>query len=277
MPGAVTREAKLIRIGRQVELWKVLLWVCDLGRVGEANSFAGILGLSVFKDWTFTIDFPARRLELSSVPIEPIDGHEIVGLWLGRRIAEVTIDMAGTRVSALVDTGNPEGLFVPEWLAEHLAWRNPPVLLEPMRLMDGRRVLVRHGRLDANVQWGRHVFQNPIVTVSPEPANIGAAALADFVVSFDQKNERVRFRRRSQEPIRMPALRGVGMSGNPVADHWVITEVLPGSPAQENGITEGDEILLYTPHDEGGASLEVVVRQKGITRALRLPVVEIIP
>ena len=85
---------------------------------------------------------------------------------------------------------------------------------------------------------------------------VGWHVLHHFVLTFDQKNKRIRMQASGTAPIRMASLVGSGLAFHPRPDGMEILKVFPGTSAEEAGLREGDLITAIDgiPVHERGCS-----------------------
>jgi hypothetical protein len=157
----------------------------------------GILGFNLFADYLLTLDFPAERVRLERGELAKANGLEILTLESGRRIPVVELRVGDQRINAHIDSGNAIGGFVlPTALAEKMTFANSPVVLGKARTVSSD-IDIKEVRLKENIYLGRSEFKEPLIVypaISSE-ANIGSKVLREFVLTFDQKNKRLRLER----------------------------------------------------------------------------------
>ncbi len=157
----------------------------------------GILGFELFSKGVLTLDFPAKtvRYEPGAALPEP-DGKEVLALVPGP-VAALEIVVGDKKVLAHLDSGNLVGRFVfPSALVAELTLAG-----ESRSVGKARTVTGEHDILQVTIREpitiGALVFPDESIThPSPGPTvNVGARWMADFRVSIDQPNGRVRFER----------------------------------------------------------------------------------
>lgn len=157
----------------------------------------GILGLGLFAGYLLTLDYPARRVRVSRGELPAADGREIIGYENPRGVPVVELWVGGRKVSAHLDTGNTVGGFVlPEWLAKELTFASEPVVVGRARTVSSD-MEIREARIKESLRIGRHEFPGAAVTFPAvaDLANVGSRALAEFALTFDLKNKRLRLER----------------------------------------------------------------------------------
>jgi C-terminal processing protease CtpA/Prc len=79
-----------------------------------------------------------------------------------------------------------------------------------------------------------------VAEITDELSSLGGGVLSHFTITFDQENNEAFFQRDSADLLTIPPLRGTGMSFRKTPAYWKVLGVLPGSPADASGVTQGD-------------------------------------
>jgi hypothetical protein len=120
---------------------------------------------------------------------------------------------------------------------------------------DGREVFPYHGfrrpHLDAEVggrladaiQFGPLTFEAPIVTLIGDESLVGWHVLRHFVLTFDQKQKRIRMQAHGTDPIRLASWVGMGVGIYPRSAGLEILEVFADTSAEAAGLRTGDLIV----------------------------------
>lgn len=154
----------------------------------------GILGFNLFADGLLTLDFPAKRVRFQKGALPEPDGASVLSFDAERGIPVVDLTVGRQKVRAHIDTGNMGGFMLPEAVVEKMTLDSEPRVLGRARTVVGE-FEIKEARLKESIKIGRYDYPNPSVVfpaVSDE-ANIGSRVLADYAVTFDQANRRVRF------------------------------------------------------------------------------------
>ena len=256
---------------------------------GKREPIAGILGLEIFERFAVTFDYDRRQLILqpfdhgeppapgegSSVPLRFTDDMPLASASLDDRQG-----MFG------IDTGNSGYTLVfPQW-AEREG------LVERYR----QGVPVSGGGVGGNfvsrysharsLQLGEYRLDNAMAQLTPpdagatgnptEAGNIGQDLLARFTVHFDYRRQRMYLQPResaTQWPYATAGLRANKSPDHP--DRLKVFWVMPGSPAAEAGLKQGDEIVAVNDKpasDLGSYDLRDLVnrRDEGTPLSLKL-------
>ena len=112
------------------------------------------------------------------------------------------------------------------------------------------------GRLDATLQFGPLRFEDPVVVVADRERLAGWHVLHHFVLTFDQRNSRIRMQRNGAGPVRPGPWVRWGLALRSSAEGRRVIRVFPGTTAEAAGLREGDLITAIdgTPVGELGCS-----------------------
>ena len=119
---------------------------------------------------------------------------------------------------------------------------------------DGHVTVRKGGRLADAIQLGPLNFEAPIVTLIGGESLVGWHVLRHFVLTFDQKQKRIRMQAHGTDPIRSAAWVGMGLGLYPRPEGLEILEVFAGTSAEAAGLRRGDLIVAIdgTPVHEIG-------------------------
>ena len=164
----------------------------------EAGQADGLLGVALFKDYLLTLDFPNRRLRLSTGELSTDGEKSVLPFRMTSGVPVVQLQVGtGMAVQALLDSGGA-GLEIPEQVALRLKYD-----VDPVAFAVGRSICttfqIKAAKLGEDVKLGRYTFRHPVVQIhSAFPiANFGAWAMQGFAITFDQENQLVRFESKS--------------------------------------------------------------------------------
>ncbi len=162
-----------------------------------AGDIDGVLGLPLFEDLLLTLDYPGRRLRLEREGLPPPNGRDIVPVARAGDFWDLPITLGGVAASGLLDTQSSGSVGVPPELAGKLAFDGPLRTIGRARGAFGV-VEVKGGSLAGEMRIGGYTFPHPFVSVRalpppfPQQPIIGSKVLQHFVVSLDQRHERLR-------------------------------------------------------------------------------------
>lgn len=161
--------------------------------ISEAGETQGLLGFPLFRDYLLTLDFPNRRVSLSTGSLTADGEQAVLPFRLGAEVPVVMITVGGESVEAQLDSGGV-GLEFPEGLGGRLRYE-----VDPGPFAVGRSIStcfeIKGGKLDSDVHVGRYTFTHPMVQIHPAfpLTNFGSWAMQMFAITFDQENDLVRF------------------------------------------------------------------------------------
>jgi hypothetical protein len=163
----------------------------QLGDAGEQCE--GLLGFTLFRDHLLTLDFPNRRMTLSSGALAPDGERSVLSFHMPAGVPVVPIRIGDLLVDAQIDTGGG-GLSLPEQLAPRLRFSTEPTVFGKGQSL-ATRFQIKSARLASNIRLGGYTFDHPFVEINPAfpLANFGSYPMQSFVLTFDQKNGLIRF------------------------------------------------------------------------------------
>ena len=162
----------------------------------------GILGFALFTDYLLTLDYPAMQVRLARGTLPAANGADVLNFELENRVPVIEIALGKIRVKAHLDSGNfVAGFILPEEIAEQLQLRSQPVMIGGARSVTNR-IELKQAQLRDAIHIGRFDFSQPtIMFPALSDANVGFQVLREFVLTFDQKSQRVRFARPAQRAL----------------------------------------------------------------------------
>lgn len=198
----------------------------------------GILAFPLFRNTVFTLDYPNSRLLIrSSGDTENLPGAT-VNFNNTQRTPLIPIQVGDTTLIALVDSGN-DGPLLLNPFGLNLHYTSEPRPGTVVGTLVGNRTQ-EIGRLVEPVAIGTYWFSQPIVDLTDQLSALGGEVLRNFSITFDQKRNRVTFFRGDTTPITTPSRRSCGLAFSKGPTYWRVVGVIPGSPADEMGIQDGD-------------------------------------
>jgi hypothetical protein len=157
---------------------------------------AGILGLGLFEPYLLTLDYPGRRVRLELGQLPPADGKTVLPFEREDALAYIQVQIGGKPVKAVIDSGNVRGFDMPSEAIRRQPLASYPTLIGKGGSANGEQDL-KQVELADEVRIGVHRITPPVVTFSDsfEDTNLGSTWLRSFVVTLDQRTNRVRFER----------------------------------------------------------------------------------
>lgn len=212
---------------------------------GGRRKYDGILGLPLFWECLLTINYPDALLTIAEDELPPADGKEILDCSSDGGRVSVRLDFDGAAADVAIDT-TARRVFV---LAKSLQSKVRLTAGSTPRKMTKLRssFIIRESELPhpaalGTVMLGRHKLVEPLILFEGAENLMGIDLLKHFVVTVDQRNERVRLARASDEPIRFAPRARFGFVLLFQAGRLIIQDTVPGSPAARYNFQPGDVI-----------------------------------
>lgn len=234
----------------------------DGGLFGDSlkDDIVGIVGFGVFAECLLSLDYPAGQLTIEAGELPGADGGQVFEFRSPGGIPEVTLEVAGEKVDADIDSGSMGSLTIPRAVADRLKFSRPPVVVG--RASTGFSSFdIVEAPLEGDVHWGGQTLSNPVVAINEvfPRGNIGGGVLRHFALTFDQKNQRVRITSPAAGPIVAGPRYRVGVMLRHLPDAVMVDGVVPGSAAEAAGLMKGDRIVTVN----GTAALKTGSRGMG--------------
>ena len=198
----------------------------------------GILGFPLFRKALLTLDYPNERIILRSrIPDDGIPG-EIILFNNADKIPLIPVRLGDREFAALIDSGSAEAIDInPAGLSPEFSFG--PVPGPTVSTLAGDRPS-KVGRLSGVLRIGSFDVPNPVAEVTDELSSLGGGLLSHFTITFDQQHDEAFFQGDSADSLRIPPIRGNGMSFRKTPAYWRVIGVVPGSPAARAGVKPGD-------------------------------------
>lgn len=154
----------------------------------------GILGFGLFSDYLLTLDFPNKRVRIKRGELPKPDGARILNFESRDGVPFIDVSVGNLNAKALIDSGAIRALDFPASVVAKLPFASYTRTIGKGTSVSGE-FEVREVRLQDTLSIGRYSFPEPTITFSDAENEIliGSALLREFIVTFDQKNHRVRF------------------------------------------------------------------------------------
>lgn len=181
-----------IKVG-DVEFREVEVITRDYNTSPNLPKIDGILGFDLFAEYLLTLDFPAKRVRVESGELPKANEANIINFENPNGIAIVELLVGNQKVKAHIDSGNLVGGFIlPTTVVEKSNLASQPVVVGRARTVSNE-VEIKQVRLKDTIRLGSFEFTEPTVSFPAlSNANIGALMMQNFVLTFDQKNKRVK-------------------------------------------------------------------------------------
>ena len=157
----------------------------------------GILGFALFTDYLLTLDYPAMQVRLARGVLPPANG-DILNFEIENRIPVIELAIGRIHVPAHIDSGNfVAGFILPEEIVEQLQLQSAAITVGGARSVTNR-IQLKQVQLRDTIRLGRFEYPQPTIAFPAlSDTNIGFNVLRDFVITFDQKNRRMKLQRGS--------------------------------------------------------------------------------
>jgi hypothetical protein len=194
--GEKATRARRISDVRTIEFRNVTAVVRPQRITKDYPDVDGILGFALFRDYLLTLDYPAMQVRLARGELPAANGADILNFEIENRIPIIELAVGKIRVRAHIDSGNfVAGFILPEEIVEQLEMLSQPVVVGGARSVTNRIELKQVQLRDA-IRIGGFEFTQPTVTFPAlSDTNVGFKVLREFTLTFDQKNQRVKFER----------------------------------------------------------------------------------
>lgn len=161
----------------------------------ESETVCGTLGLDAFRGYSFTLDYPGKRIVVSKEPL-PAEGADVVRYTRQHGSPRVEMGIAGVVFSTWIDSGNRGTMLLPMALAKQLPLVGELVPAGKIGTVVTEYALFK-AQLAGDVTLGGVRIEMPEVffTEMVKEPNLGRGILQTLVTTFDTVNERVRFAR----------------------------------------------------------------------------------
>jgi len=249
----------------------------------------GVIGMGLFRDYLLTFDQSGGRITVARenlstddpavMPYNDVSGH-----------IQIDVDVAGTQVASHIDTGAMGSFMMPGDMTGSLPLQAAPTAGPKARLVGGERD-IKMAQLDGAIQFAGFRYENPkIAFMNPSPGygNIGSRVLGELVMSVDQKNHLIAFRKPAHKVAAVsdnkPRRLGVGFRGVPGGSTLTISTVDSGSLGEKAGFSSGDVLLQlngkateqYDMSELGtlfrsSAPLTFDIERDGVSKTIRIP------
>jgi hypothetical protein len=155
---------------------------------GQEGSCMGLLGFPLFRDYLLTIDYPNGKMTLSTGELQPDGGLSVLPFRMPSGVPIVPLRVGEQGIEAQIDTGGT-GLSLPEPMMSRIKLASEPAFFGNGWSL-ATEFQLKTAQLAQDVRLGRYTFTRPTVEVNPAfpLANLGALAIGNFAVTFDQKN-----------------------------------------------------------------------------------------
>jgi hypothetical protein len=262
---------------------------------GLSDQLELVLARPIFRDVLLTIDYPRRKLSIEHGTLPEPNGRDVLPLRSddhGHLL--VPVKLAQEEAWLILDTGHTgQGLLLSRYRLIAMRWASTPVEGDEIRSFLGT-TRSRIGRMNGDMTIGQYTISRPIVAIAYDDDRefLGADILRHFIVTIDQKNNRIRLASPAHDaaatqPIVVPPVRRFGFSFSDTFGH---VKVISGSEAEMAGLRDGDRVLIINgvplsrmtylqqeAMESSGNPLILRVERQGQTMVLRVPLTTVVP
>lgn len=152
----------------------------------------GILGFTLFRDYLFTLDYPSQQVRLARGALAADGNDEVVPFHAPNDVPTIELEVGGQKIDAHLDSRGM-GLSLPGKFMQGLKLLSDPVVIGRGRTVSSD-FEIKGAQLASDIHVGGYTFAQPFVEINPvfPVGNFGSAVLANFAVTFDQKDNLVR-------------------------------------------------------------------------------------
>ena len=156
----------------------------------------GILGFALFTDYLLTLDYPAMQVRLTRGSLPAANAADIVNFEIENRIPVIELAIGRIRVPAHIDSGNfVAGFLLPEEIVEQLQLQSAAITVGGARSVTNR-IQLKQVQLRDTIRLGGFEYPHPTIAFPAlADTNIGFNVLREFVLTFDQRNRRMKLQR----------------------------------------------------------------------------------
>ncbi|MEM7084550.1 MAG: retropepsin-like aspartic protease [Bacteroidota bacterium] len=207
-------------VSQRVKAPKVNFPGTDISKDVEMNVIAlrkmlpvdGIIGGFFFEDYLVTMDYPASQLILNIGALDKNDG-DVFPFIQDARTLNLNIDVAGHKIEAHLDSGNPLTLTIPYSLKNKLSFKEAPQKGLPMRTPVAS-FETWEAQLSGSVTIGNAVIKDPKVRLAEgyEYVNVGYGVMNTLRITIDRKNSLIKFEKADVGSKKTPAVVGQNVS-----------------------------------------------------------------
>jgi hypothetical protein len=232
-----------------------------LGASGAAPR--GVIGRSPFADCLLTMDYPSRVVLIEEGELPRADGQTILPYTCeeGASTPDLKIDVAGVQHTVHIDSGGSSGITLPFDRMDSFPLESEPKVIGRARSAGGS-FEVYGSKLEGTIALGAHSWDSPQVTFVPniQWVHLGSNVLERFVITWDQRNRRVRFVDPSgiaidRSQAKRPKRYGLQFDPRRIGKGPLVVEgVTEGMAAETFGVQAGDRIIAIDDRPVSGMS-----------------------
>lgn len=210
----------VVEVG-EINVGEASFFGMSAGVVGFLGDFGdGLIGYPTFNDVLVSFDFPNEKLILQSGELPEVD-HDRVVDWIGEDIGrrpDIMVSIGEFKGPAVLDTQGSGWLKLPDSLISKYEIMGPVDTIAAMGPTLGQMTLLR-AQVTDTLFIGGYTVINPIIDFRDKPGVvIGSDFLTRFVVTLDQKNDRIQLLKSGSKTIEVSQKKKLSRSSNLTTD-----------------------------------------------------------
>lgn len=245
-----------LSIGK-AEFHNVPAFVYDFGKIRHnLGSFDGVVGFSIFRDASLTIDYSRKEMRITPGPLLNAKHPGTIAMSVKTGVPRIPLKGGPRPTWVDVDSGSTGGLEINPKNAGLPTEAAP----RPGGLSSSIGSTYRTGmaRVKGTLLLGAVELSDPIVEVTAGDYRVGGEILQHTVMTLDQPSKLAQFtigkpslwrifgvKHALHSPSRIGT--GVGFDSN-----WVVQDVVPSSPASKAGVQVGDVCVTIQGRSTAG-------------------------
>lgn len=208
----------------------------------------GIIGFPLFHELLVTFDYPAGALRVEEGELR--EGAHVIPFTTPDGIPILPFSIGGETHDAMLDSGSMAALMLPMAFSERLELKSELEEVARARTVNSEFVIYAADYGGSMTLAGHEIVTESVTFFDLVPTpNIGSEVLGQFAVTFDQQNKLARFARPegAAQPLTKPR-GGLGLMLGRRGESYVVSGTVPGSPASEVDLEEGDVLVAVNGH-----------------------------
>jgi hypothetical protein len=165
--------------------------------IREMLAVDGVLSANFFADYLLTMDYANSRLILNSGELT-VQDEKVIPFLESSRIINLDVVIAGKKVEAHLDSGNPGGIDIPYSLKNNLNFKEE---LQEAGMINTPVASFKKWKtiLDGDIKIGDVIYKNPEINLVEnfQYVNLGYQIFKDLRITIDKKNRLIKFEKAS--------------------------------------------------------------------------------
>lgn len=200
----------------------------------------GILGVGLFEECLLTLDYPHKQVVLEKGSLPEPDGKTILSCGFSS-LPTIHAELAEQPIDLVIDSGAATCLALTEGLSGTHKLTGDLVAVGMARRLNSE-AMIKEARIDGDLVIGQFKINQPLVNYTGIRSVVGYDVLGQFVVTLDQRNERIRFEAPGTS-LSIPPRVHAGFGTTFRKKHRVVKWVLSDSTAGRADLRVNDVII----------------------------------